>query len=84
MTGQTGPAVLEKRYIRKDGSILHASVSVGLIRDEQGAPRYFVGQASDISDRRQAEIQLLERQKQLATVLAHTPVILYALDLRAP
>ncbi|MDB6114187.1 MAG: sensor histidine kinase response regulator [Lacunisphaera sp.] len=70
----------EKRYIRKDGSILEAAVSIGLIRDAGGAPKYLVGQISDISERRHAEAELLVRQKQLGTILASTPVILFAID----
>ena len=79
-SGGADRAQLEKRYIRKDGSILEAAVSVGLIRDASGAPKYLVGQISDISERRQAEAELLVRQKQLGTILASTPVILFAVD----
>jgi len=73
---------LEKRYIRKDGSFIHVVLNVGLIRDEHGAPRFFVGQATDITERRQIESELQLRQKQLATVLAHAPLILFSVDAR--
>jgi two-component system cell cycle sensor histidine kinase/response regulator CckA len=71
---------LEKRYIRKDGSSIHVVLNVGVIRDEKGAPRFFVGQVTDITERRQVESELHQRQKQLATVLAHAPIILFAVD----
>jgi two-component system cell cycle sensor histidine kinase/response regulator CckA len=71
---------VEKRYIRKDGSVLQASLSVGLIRDEHDAPRFFVGQVTDITEHRLVESELQLRQKQLATVLAHGPLILFAVD----
>ena len=80
VAGLPGPTQLEKRYIRKDGSVLHATLEVGLVRDEHGAPKYFVGQITDITERRRAETELLAHQKQLATILAHTPIVLYALN----
>jgi len=73
---------LEKRYIRKDGSAVHVVLNVGLIRDEQGATRYYVGQVTDITERRLVESELQLRQKQLATVLAHAPIILFSVDAR--
>ena len=71
---------LEKRYVRKDGSIVHVQIRVGLVRDTAGQPLYFVGQVTDVTERRLVESALVERQKQLATVLAHAPVILFAID----
>jgi len=45
----------EKRYIHKDGRILWALFTATLLRDRQGKPRYFIGQAQDITDRIRAE-----------------------------
>jgi two-component system cell cycle sensor histidine kinase/response regulator CckA len=70
----------EKRYIRKDGDIVYAQVHVGVIRDPAGEPWYLVGQTTDITARRQVESELLASQKELTTVLAHAPVILFAVD----
>ncbi len=80
--GGTPAESIEKRYIRKDGSLVHVVLNVGLIRDERGAPRFFVGQATDITEHRQIESELELRQKQLATVLAHAPLILFSVDAR--
>ncbi|MBI2785464.1 MAG: diguanylate cyclase [Legionella longbeachae] len=49
---------MEKRYIRKDGSIIWAMVSATLVRDEQGEPMNFITQMKDISDRIQSEEKL--------------------------
>ncbi len=70
----------EKRYIRKDGSTVHVQVRLGAIRDAAGAPQYVVSQITDITERRLVETELVERQRQLATVLAHAPVVLFAID----
>ena len=82
VAGEPDPARLEKRYIRKDGTVVVATLDIGLIRDERGVPEYFVAQVADITDRRRAEAELLAHQQQLATILAHTPVVLFALDAR--
>jgi two-component system cell cycle sensor histidine kinase/response regulator CckA len=81
-SGEIRVGQMEKRYIRKDGSVIHVALSVGLARDEQGAPRFFVGQVTDITERRQVESELHLRQKQLAAILAHAPIILFATDLQ--
>jgi diguanylate cyclase (GGDEF)-like protein/PAS domain S-box-containing protein len=51
-------AELEKRYVRKDGSVMHVAVTTTVVRNERGEPDYFVGMVQDISVRRQAEDQL--------------------------
>ena len=43
---------LEKRYLRPDGTIVWASLSVSLVRDMAGNPMYQIGQLEDITDRR--------------------------------
>ncbi|WED43106.1 sensor domain-containing diguanylate cyclase [Legionella cardiaca] len=52
---------MEKRFVRKDGSIIWGMVSASLIRDEQGEPVNFIIQVKDVSDRIQNE----EKMRQL-------------------
>lgn len=52
---------LEKRFVRKDGSVIWAMVSLSLIRDEKGEPLNFILQMKDVSDRIQNE----EKMRQL-------------------
>ncbi|BAD39712.1 conserved hypothetical protein [Symbiobacterium thermophilum IAM 14863] len=56
--GQAGSCAMEKRYLRHDGRAVWVAVSVALVRDAHGTPRYFVAQVMDVTDRRQAEEQL--------------------------
>jgi diguanylate cyclase (GGDEF)-like protein/PAS domain S-box-containing protein len=49
---------LPKRYVRKDGDQVWASLSVSLVRDEAGQPVHFISQIVDISDRRRLELAL--------------------------
>lgn len=53
---------VDRRYLRKDGSDLWATVSVTLPRDELGRPVHFVAMISDISARKVAESALRESE----------------------
>ncbi len=46
----------EKRYIRKDDSIVWGSTTVSLIRDNNGDVKYFLVMVEDITKRKEAEI----------------------------
>jgi PAS domain S-box-containing protein len=46
---------LEKRYIRKDRSIVDVMLSGSVLRGPDGAPRYYVAQVEDITERKRAE-----------------------------
>ena len=50
----------EKRYIRKDKSILRALIRVTPIRDQRGSLRYFAAQIEDITERTATEAALRE------------------------
>ncbi len=59
----------EKRYKHRDGHIVFADVSVTLLRDQAGAPRHFVTTIVDITERKHAERQVLEKNALMAAVL---------------
>jgi PAS domain S-box-containing protein len=61
------PFEIEKRYIRKDGSILWASVSVSPMRDAAGKTDSAVAVAIDISDSRRSRAALEEAKDLLET-----------------
>ena len=59
---------MEKRYFRKDGSIIWVNLTVALVRNASGNPNHFISVVEDISKRKQAEQEVhdlndgLERQ----------------------
>jgi PAS domain S-box-containing protein len=55
----------EKRSLRKDGSVIWVLLSAAMVRDADGKPAYFVSMVHDISERKQAETQLLEQLDEL-------------------
>ena len=69
LAGRRHSYVVEKRYLRGDGSTTSAVVSRALIRDKAGAPLYFVSQVLDISDRREAEEALRAREEETRQIL---------------
>ncbi len=46
---------LEKRYIRKDGGVVATMLNAAILRGPDGAPRYFIAQIEDITERKRAE-----------------------------
>ncbi len=69
IAGEMEFASFEKRYFRKDGSIVHLIISPALIRDDRGAPRYFVGLFQDITERKRAEDLILRSLKEKEVLL---------------
>ncbi|MBM7124164.1 EAL domain-containing protein [Dyella flava] len=57
----------EKRYIHRDGHIVHVLLSVAQVRNESGQLNYVVSQVQDITKRKQFE-EALFRERQLAEV----------------
>ncbi len=51
---------MEKRYIRKDGSVVWIHLSVSLVRDESGTAAYSVAQIMDINDRKRRELGVID------------------------
>jgi PAS domain S-box-containing protein len=66
--GEIGHFQMEKRYIRKDGSVLPVLVHAALMRDAAGDPVYLNALVQDISKRKRAEEQLRVRERQQATI----------------
>src|SRR5271165_5609995 len=54
--------VIEKRYLRRDGSAVWVRNSVSLVNDEQSKSRHLVSVCEDISQHKRAE-QILEQQE---------------------
>jgi PAS domain S-box-containing protein len=55
---------LEKRYIRKDGKVIWALLSTSAVRNSQKDILYLVSQIQDITERKIAETNLVEKEAQ--------------------
>ncbi len=65
MRGESEGYVMDKRFIRKDGSVIYATIDVKSVRKENRTVDFFVATVQDISDRKLAEA----KQKQSETAL---------------
>lgn len=55
LDGVSDRYAMEKRYVRKDGGVVWANLSVQVVRRAAGEPWYFIGAVTDISSRKHAE-----------------------------
>lgn len=95
--GERASYSTEKRYVRKDGSIVPVHLTLSLARTEDGEPDYFVEIVEDISQRKAAEEEIrklnanleqrvLERTTELQQANQELEAFTYSVshDLRAP
>lgn len=71
---------IEKRYIRKDGSIFWANLTVCAVRDEQGALQFTFAIVEDITNRKQAEDALRQSAALNRNLLRALPEMLFIVD----
>ncbi len=60
LAGQIDGYALDKRFIRKDGQVVDATISVAAMRGADGAVDYFLALLQDITERKRAEEALRE------------------------
>jgi len=66
--GKINTYSMQKRYIRKDNSIIWINLTVSIVRDQEGKPKYFISVIQDINDHKQAEEDLKRSEEQLRTL----------------
>ncbi|MBN1368037.1 MAG: PAS domain S-box protein, partial [Dehalococcoidales bacterium] len=64
---------IEKRYLKKDGTVIFGRATVNAMRSPEGRPLLYIAELEDITERKQAEEELKESQLRLeeAHRLAH-------------
>jgi PAS domain S-box-containing protein len=72
---------LGKRYIRKDGGIVHIQLSCSILRSRDGAPFYYIAQIEDITDRTRAEAARKDSEGRLSLALDSAQMGTWDLDL---
>jgi PAS domain S-box-containing protein len=58
--GEISNYTLEKRFLRRDGSVVWVNLSSSLMRDARGAPDYYVSIYEDVTGRKRIEERLAE------------------------
>ena len=80
LAGEMSSYVMEKRYIHKDGSQLWGTLTVSLVRDQAGAPQYFIAVVEDISQRKRAELRLRQSEERFRRLFDGAPLPGYLVD----
>lgn len=65
LDGKLATYQMEKRYLHKEGAVVWVLLSVSLVRDKRGRPRFFISQIQDITSRKESERQLTEAATQI-------------------
>ncbi len=79
LAGEIPGFVIEKRYMRRDGSVVWVRNSVSRMGTEQTSQGYLMSICEDINDRKRAE-GVLERQEQMAAIGRLTSSILHEIN----
>jgi PAS domain S-box-containing protein len=76
IAGEIQTYSMEKRYIRKDHSIVWINLTVALVRDSDGQPKYFISVIEDIdrkkqleAERQQAELALRQSEERFRSAM---------------
>ncbi|HKO51312.1 MAG TPA: PAS domain S-box protein [Polyangiaceae bacterium] len=69
LVGELATYALEKRYIRRDGALVWVELTVSLVRNETGAPEYFIAVVQDISERNNVERALRDSEARKGAIL---------------
>lgn len=71
---------MEKRYIRKDGTIQWVNLTVSSMRDGTGMPAFAIGVVEDIQERKQAEAALRLSEKRFRLAVDNFPYVFAIYD----
>jgi PAS domain S-box-containing protein len=77
LSGKREEYSLDKRYVRKDGSIVHCQLSVGCVRGLDSQIEYFIALIQDISERVNAETELRFQKNFLRQIIDTNPSLIF-------
>lgn len=83
LAGETDDILIEKRYLRKDGTIIWIDASISCVRKTNGEPAYKIAVIEDISARKAAEEALKKSKQDLDVALDGANIHLWHLDCKA-
>jgi PAS domain S-box-containing protein len=70
LAGEIAMFDLEKRYFRRDGTIVWVNLTASLVRESDGTPRYFISVIEDISARKRTEQALRDSEESVRHLAA--------------
>ena len=81
IAGETKTVSGEKRFLRKDGSLLWVRCTMIAERDRRGRLRCIVSTVEDITERKNAELALQQSEEQFRQLAAHIPQVFWIGDI---
>ncbi len=70
LDGELDHYAMIKRYLRRDGGLIWVNLTVSLVREADGAPKYFISVVEDITERKRAEDALMTSEELLASTFS--------------
>ena len=83
VTGSLNGYELDKRFVRKDGSILYSTLSVVCERNPNGSVNHLLSSYVDVTARRLAEEEIKRERTLLRTLIDNLPNTVYVKDIEA-
>ncbi len=74
------PMELEKRYIKKNGTVIWVRIAVSLVRDDQGQAEYFVTHTEDVTKRKQAETARQHSEEKFRQMAEHIQEVFWMMN----
>jgi PAS domain S-box-containing protein len=72
LAGKTEGYSIDKRFIRKDSTVVYTAISVRCVRRSDGTPDYFVALVQDITERKQVNEILVHQRKTYEQILEYS------------
>ena len=80
LAGEITTHSMQKRYIKKDGSVIWVDVTVSLVREPSGEPSYFIAVIQDIADRMKTEEALRQSEELYRKVVEQAAENIFIVD----
>jgi len=71
---------IEKRYVRKSGEIVWATMTATILRDPQGRPLFGLGMVEDITERKQTQEALRQSEERFRGLIEQGPIGVTLMD----
>jgi PAS domain S-box-containing protein len=80
LAGESDGYSMDKRFIRKDGGVINATISVSCVRRSDRSVDYFIALLEDVTERKRAEEALRESRSRLRAILDNCPSMIFLKD----
>lgn len=78
--GDSNKTTFEKKYIHKNGQIIHINITLSLLRNGNGSPLYFIAVFQDITERIKIEQERQAQSAKLKSIFESSSHIIWTID----